>query len=221
MTVISKSGRRRVMIIEDHPYIAEATRSLIREISDVDVSITVATSADQVIGVLEHAGDLDWHLVLLDLNLSGVPNLSVARHLYLRGLASVTCILTGERQPEYIAFAHDAGFLGYILKGSSMKPFRSALTDVLKHHRSLPPRPLVQRSGSLARGLTSRQSQALQLVGRGLSSKQIAQEAKLSPRTVDNIVESACAALGVSRRAEAVAKAQFLGLIRFTEPAVQ
>ena len=51
--------------------------------------------------------------------------------------------------------------------------------------------------------LSEKQKICLRLVGRGMSSKEIAQETGLSPQTVDTYVKAAMARLGASNRREA------------------
>ena len=59
-----------------------------------------------------------------------------------------------------------------------------------------------------------RQAEVLTLVGRGLSNKMIGRSLGLSEHTVRGHVQGLLSVLGVTRRAEAVFKAQQLGLIR-------
>lgn len=54
-----------------------------------------------------------------------------------------------------------------------------------------------------AEALTDSQTRCLRLVGKGMSSKEIALETGLSPRTVDQYVNRAASALGASSRREA------------------
>ena len=58
----------------------------------------------------------------------------------------------------------------------------------------------------MTNGLTPRQLACLGLVGRGFSSKEIARELGISPRTVDLYVSEACQRLGVRTRAQAAAE---------------
>lgn len=54
-----------------------------------------------------------------------------------------------------------------------------------------------------AANLTEGQKTCLRLVGRGMSSKEIAQETGLAPQTVDTYVKAAMAKLGASNRRDA------------------
>ncbi|MBX7482794.1 helix-turn-helix domain-containing protein [Qipengyuania qiaonensis] len=63
--------------------------------------------------------------------------------------------------------------------------------------------PVVQPSGS---PLTGRQKECLLLLKGGLSSKQIARELNISPRTVDQHIAVALENLGVKNRLEAISR---------------
>ena len=65
-----------------------------------------------------------------------------------------------------------------------------------------------------AEALTKSQTRCLRLVGQGMSSKEIALETGLSPRTVDQYVNRAASTLGASSRREA---ARILNLLESSE----
>ena len=71
----------------------------------------------------------------------------------------------------------------------------------------------VRPTGEPANGLTRRQSEVLKLVALGRSDKAIAQELRLSPRTVEMHVGHILASLDSRSRTEAVGKAAQLGLL--------
>lgn len=62
---------------------------------------------------------------------------------------------------------------------------------------------IVERASEAIERLSDKQRQCLRLVGRGMSSKEIALETGLTPLTVDTYVKAAMARLGVSNRREA------------------
>jgi DNA-binding NarL/FixJ family response regulator len=68
-------------------------------------------------------------------------------------------------------------------------------------------------TGEAVNGLTRRQSEVLKLVAQGRSDKAIAQELRLSPRTVEMHVGHILASLDSRSRTEAVGKAAELGLL--------
>lgn len=85
----------------------------------------------------------------------------------------------------------------------------TVLREILHRSAVAPP-----AAGLVCPSLTPRQAEVLGLVGRGLSNKMIGRRLGLSEHTVRGHVQGLLSALGVTRRAEAVFKAQQLGLIR-------
>ena len=61
--------------------------------------------------------------------------------------------------------------------------------------------------------LSARQRQVMELAAAGLSNKEIARSLDIRPETVKSYLKSVFAKLGVERRAQAVSRAQTLGLV--------
>jgi transcriptional regulator of acetoin/glycerol metabolism len=95
----------------------------------------------------------------------------------------------------------------------------------LRHLESSPNKPAAAHpgyaghateSGAIAQGeaaLSSREAAILELVAKGFTNKQIARQLAIAPETVKTHVKHVFTKLGVARRAQAVMKAQGLGLI--------
>lgn len=65
----------------------------------------------------------------------------------------------------------------------------------------------------IAESLSSREKSVLQLIGRGLSNKEIGRELSIAPETVKSHVKHIFVKLGVERRMRALTRAQALGLL--------
>lgn len=109
-----------------------------------------------------------------------------------------------------------AGFTGYVTRDASVDALCSALNDVIQGRLSCPAeisscllQALFRRSGdsyepSPHQELTRRENDVLQLIGRGLSNKEIARELFLSVATVKHHVHNVLDKLHLARRAEAM-----------------
>jgi two-component system nitrate/nitrite response regulator NarL len=109
-----------------------------------------------------------------------------------------------------------AGFAGYVPRDASVELLCRVLADVTAGRLECPPdisggllRALFRVddaviSRDLERALTSRESEVLQRIGRGLSNKEIARELVLSVATVKHHVHNILEKLRLSRRAEAM-----------------
>lgn len=199
----------RVLIVEDHPLVSDATRDLLLcdgRARDVEIAATAADALAQLSPDVEA-----WDLILLDLDVPGARGLSLAYELVQRGLAARTCIVTALSRPAYVEEAKRLGFRGFIAKSSPLQAFGDELRRVLQGIQTFPDSDRL-RSCATPR-LTRQQQRVLDLLGQGLSSKQMARALEISEGTVNNHVNAMLRALGASSRLQAFSKAVQLGLI--------
>ena len=109
-----------------------------------------------------------------------------------------------------------AGFSGYVARDASIDALCQALADVVAGRLACPPeisggllRALFRRDArseeqGIDHGLTRRESEVLQLLGRGLSNKEIAHELCLSVATIKHHVHHILEKLQLPRRAQAM-----------------
>lgn len=199
-----------IMIVEDQPYVAEATKLLLGGDPSIG-AIETFTSADEAKGALAQDRE-KWGLILLDLIVPGAVGMSLAAHIRDCGLASITCILTGTYKQEYVAAARRDGFRGYILKAATTEAVIGGLRAILSGQRVFPPEEALSGTAEMVM-LTPRQQAVMAMVGKGLTSKEIAKALNLTPGTVDNHIQASVYALNAKNRAEAAMKALALGLI--------
>lgn len=194
-----------VLIVEDHPLVAEATGDLIRK-KYPSLRVVCAESAS---AALEYPC-AQWFRIFADLEVPGAQGLSLIRQIAAAGCAPRCCIVTAFDNPALVNEARELGVLGYIVKTSAISEFVLALDAVM---RGDPVFPSQSAKPEQRVRLTRRQLQLLVLLQRGFSSKQIATEWDISEGTVNNHVSALLRALGVSNRAHAVARATELGLL--------
>jgi DNA-binding NarL/FixJ family response regulator len=129
------------------------------------------------------------------------------------GIAFVALGLQEQRQ-DVIRCGH-AGFSGYVARNASVDELCQALFDVIAGRLACSP----EISGGLLRALfrtnphakavelkalTRREGEVLQLIGRGLSNKEIARDLSLSLATVKHHVHHVLEKLQLPRRAQAM-----------------
>jgi DNA-binding NarL/FixJ family response regulator len=195
---------QNVMIVEDHPFVADAMRALISQMPGVGEVVTHGT-AGEVMDALA-ARRAHWSLILLDLEGAGAVGLFLVAHILQIGLAPITCILTDDDREDQVEQIRDGGFVGYLLKSWSTAEMFEALTAVFARRKFFP---------CTAEGpLTRRQREILQMVALGMTSKEIAQQLGSTPGSINNHIMASIAALNARTRSEAVTKALMLGLVR-------
>jgi DNA-binding NarL/FixJ family response regulator len=198
---------KRVLIIEDHPFVAQATQILLSNI-DKTLTFTICDCAQSAKEELRRFPD--WFRIFVDLNIPGAYGLSLARQIQEFGAANRCAIVTASGNSMWATEAKQMGMIGYIMKTAPIDRFTAGLKSVLDGQAAFP--QLVSNT-YIAGRLTRRQQDVLWLLHRGRSTKQIASQLKLSKGTVDNHVVNILRALDASNRTHAICKAMELGFL--------
>lgn len=198
-----------VLIVEDHPLVAEATGKLLARCND-QISLMVCSNAVQTVERLDDANE-PWFRIFLDLDVPGAYGLSLAREVQTRGLAGRCCIVSAFERREYVDEIRKSGFLGYIVKAVAVAEFTASVLEVLAGRPTFP--VLVSGRRAQAIRITRRQAEMLKLIRQGLSSKEIAAALHIAEGTVNNHVAAILQIFDAGTRAQAVATAIELGLL--------
>ncbi|MCW5656758.1 MAG: response regulator transcription factor [Burkholderiaceae bacterium] len=201
---------RYVLIVEDHPLVAEATSRLLTHGGDEDLQIVTCATAAGTLENLNGPGQA-WYRIFLDLAVPGAFGLSLAKQVRSAGMASLCCVISAFDRDDYVRQLQTWGFLGYIPKSMPVDAFAARLNDAMRGLGSFPAITPASRTTSIR--LTNRQTEILELIQLGRSSKQIAALINLAEGTVNNQVAALMHALQADSRSHAVAKAIELGLI--------
>jgi DNA-binding NarL/FixJ family response regulator len=181
----------RILIIDDHVLFREALVPVLRRL-DNEVSVVEASTEDEAIAAMTFYDDID--LVMLDLGLPGAGGLALLDELGRCLPDTPVAIVSGERSPEIIRQAIDAGARGFIPKTIGTQGLRNALRSVLGGEVFLPLDLLSAESDTAGADtlaptkeptmLTRRQFEVLQMLSNGLPNKSIATGLDLSEGTV-------------------------------------
>ncbi|MCU7729575.1 AAA family ATPase [Actinoplanes sp. KI2] len=125
--------------------------------------------------------------------------------------AAEAAVLVGARQEAQLRLAA----VWRLASGLGARPLRDAVADLARRARVGLAEPASAIGGSaLPSGLTERQAEVLKLIAIGLTNREIARRLFISEYTVGVHVSRVLRKLGVSRRAEAAAVAERLGLVQ-------
>ncbi len=206
----------RVFVVDDHELIRRGVRDLLAGDPRLELVGEAATAA----AALERIPEVLPDVALLDVRLPDGNGIDVCRELRLR-VPQVNClILTAYDDDEALFDAILAGSGGYLLKQVAGSDLLEALCTVASGRSLLDPmvtgkvlnrlREGTEREERLGR-LTGQERRILELIGEGMTNRQIAEQIHLAEKTVKNYVSNMLAKLGMERRTQAAAYAARLG----------
>ncbi|MCC3654552.1 response regulator transcription factor [Streptomyces sp. S07_1.15] len=213
----------RVMVVDDHPMWRDAVA---RDLAAAGHTV-VATAGDGPQAV-RRARAARPDVLVLDLNLPGLPGVEVCRQLVGSQPGLRVLVLSASGEHADVLEAVKSGATGYLLKSAGAGELldavaRTAAGDpvftpglaglVLGEYRRLASEPEPPSAGAPdAPRLTDRETEVLRLVAKGLSYKQIAERLVISHRTVQNHVQNTLGKLQLHNRVELVRYAIERGL---------
>lgn len=214
----------RLLLIDDQRLMRDGLRTILELEEDFEI---VGEAADGQAGLDAYAA-LEPDVVLMDIRMPGMDGVEATRRMVERWPEARVIILTTFDDDEYIFEGLRVGALGYLLKDVSGDELAQAIRKVAAGGALIEPsvarkvlaefarletasRPL---NDGLADPLSERELEVLQLLGQGLSNKQIAAELYLAEGTIKNYVSNILDKLGVSDRTQAALRAQELGMLK-------
>ncbi|GAO12694.1 putative two-component response regulator [Streptomyces lydicamycinicus] len=220
---MSEQTALRVMVVDDHPMWRDAVA---RDLAEAGFDV-VATAGDGLQAV-RRAQAASPDVLVLDLNLPGLPGVRVCKELVGANPALRVLVLSASGEHADVLEAVKSGATGYLLKSASTAELldavrRTAAGDavftpglaglVLGEYRRLATEPAPATPDEPgAPQLTDRETEVLRLVAKGLSYKQIAERLVISHRTVQNHVQNTLGKLQLHNRVELVRYAIERGL---------
>lgn len=203
-----------IYIIEDHPVVRAGYASLIEREVDLELVGTAGSGQE----ALEDLFDLQPDLVLLDLSLPSMNGMEVLKHLLTQKESQRVLVISAHDEVLYAERTLRAGASGYIMKQNAVSVIVDAIRHVLRGeiylsgalseqflHRYLgrsddaPSSPFAH--------LSDRELEVFQLLGRGLTTREIAQKMIISPKTVETYRANLKQKLNIDSSAELTRRA--------------
>ncbi|WP_171234467.1 response regulator transcription factor [Ruegeria sp. HKCCA6837] len=194
------SDRTRVLIVDDHPMVAEGIQSILESYEDIQVVGTLGSGQAAV----DQAVDLAPDVILMDLNMPGLGGLSATEIILERLPETRILILSMHDSPEYITTALSHGAKGYVLKDVPTEEIRQAIDAVMQGKQYLctgASGSLKPKEDSAREALTGREQTILLELAQGKSNKEVAQKLEISVRTVETHRKNIKRKLGISSTA--------------------
>jgi DNA-binding NarL/FixJ family response regulator len=213
MDAAAKPARQiSVFLLDDH----EIVRRGVHDLLEAEPDITVVGEAGTAAAALARIPAIKPDVAILDVRLPDGDGVSVCREIRSR-MPEVACLmLTSFGDDEALFDAIMAGAAGYVLKQIRGTDLVGAVRTIASGQSLLDPeaasrvmsrmRDQAQRSDPLS-GLTEQERRILELIGEGLTNRQIGERMFLAEKTVKNYVSALFAKLGMERRTQAAAYA--------------
>jgi DNA-binding NarL/FixJ family response regulator len=195
----------RILMADDHPVYREGLRQIISS----DPAMKILQETGNGAEALRLARELKPDIALLDMDMPGMNGLDVARARIKEKLSFKVIFLTMYRERDMFNEAMDLGAQGYVLKDSAAGEILQSIRAVAAGDYYISPAIsglLVSRTNRSAgvegqkQGLdtlTPAERRILKLIASDKTSKEIAEELGLSPRTVENHRTNMSAKLGL------------------------
>ena len=177
-----------VLIADDHPIFRRGLRVVIES----DPALKIVSEADNGEIALAEIERLEPQIAVLDADMPEVDGLTVARTIQEKNLPTLPVFLTMHKDEAIFNAAIDADVRGFVIKDSAATDIVTCIREVAKGKRffsSVLSEFLLNRrnaQGSPLELLTVSERRVLRLIAESKTTKEIAAELFISPRTVDH-----------------------------------
>ncbi|MFJ9540155.1 response regulator [Streptomyces sp. NPDC101225] len=207
-----EDGKIRVFLLDDHEVVRRGVHELLAGEDDIEVVGEAGTAAEALARIPATRPDV----AVLDVRLPDGSGVEVCRDVRSRD-ASVRCLmLTSYADDEALFDAIMAGASGYVLKAIRGTELLTAVRDVAAGRSLLDPVATARVLERLRGGggpreddrlahLTGQERRILDLIGEGLTNRQIGEQLHLAEKTIKNYVSGLLSKLGMQRRSQAAA----------------
>jgi len=203
--------RKRILIADDHPLLREGLMQFINRQENLLCCAEADSGASTYSAVQQHRPDL----LLLDLRLRGEDGLELIKFLKSQFAELLILVISQGDETIYAERALRAGARGYIMKEEASDEVLCAISAVLngeiylsrKMALRLAEKSIECRPATVGPGvdsLTDRELQVFQLLGSGLTTRQIATKLNLSFKTIESYRENIKHKLGLAGATELV-----------------
>jgi two-component system, NarL family, invasion response regulator UvrY len=178
----------RVVIADDHPVVLKGLKDIILE-SFANATVDEASKGYELMQKIQ---DNDYDLVLLDISLPDIHGLEVLKEIKRKKPSLEVLIISMYPEEDYAVRAIRAGARGYVTKRTASDELVEAVRRILSGKRYISPgfaqKMLLDFESDAEKPahqeLSTRELQVISRIGKGKSTKQIAEELNVSANTV-------------------------------------
>jgi two-component system nitrate/nitrite response regulator NarL len=201
------SNTIEILVVDDHPLFRQGVVSSLDMVPDFKVVGETSSGED----ALALACALMPDVVLLDVSMPGWNGIVTAEKIALACPATAIVMLTAADDKDRLLAALKAGARGYVLKGVSAKELADVVRSACAGDVYVSPSIAAEMLVSLTKGkapdplqeLTAREREILELIGNGMTNREIGDKIFLSEKTIKHYVTNILQKLQVRSRVEA------------------
>jgi DNA-binding NarL/FixJ family response regulator len=198
-----------ILLVDDHPIVRQGLTSLIEQEADLRVC-GEAADADQALDLVR---SLNPDIAIIDVSLKESNGLELVKQIKAEYAHLPMLVLSMHDEQMYAPRALKAGAKGYIMKQEAPTLLIDALRQILKNEIYLSSRMTSQMVSHAVSGqpmetlspmdrLTDRELEVFEAIGRGLSTRQIADQLHRSVKTIEAHREHIKDKVGLKNAAE-------------------
>jgi DNA-binding NarL/FixJ family response regulator len=205
-----------VFLVDDHPLVREWLTNLLNQQPDLEVCGEAENAAQALRGI----GETKPKLAIIDISLNAASGLELVKDLCIQYPSVAPLVLSMHEEELYAERAMRAGARGYVRKRETSKNILAAIRRVLEGGiyvseklsnamalKFLKGQEAVGIPRSRVEQLSDRELEVFELLGKGKSTSEIADELHLSLKTIQAYCVRAKEKLGLSTAAELLREA--------------
>ena len=207
------SNRAKILVVDDHPLVREGLAARINAQPDLEVC-GEAADVDEALALHDR---IHPDLVIIDLALRTGHGLDLIKTIDQRKSSTKMLVISAHDESVFAERVIRAGALGYVSKQEAQEQVLDAISTVLRGERYVSDRLTRQLVGSAldfgtskANGvdsLSDRELEIFELIGRGKSTRAVADELHLSIHTIETHRENIRAKLKLKNGSELIRSA--------------
>jgi DNA-binding NarL/FixJ family response regulator len=204
------SKKIRILLVDDHMVIRMGLMTAVSDAADMEVVADVENGQQAIEAFRKHRPDI----VILDLRMQGFSGIETLRTLRDEFKGARILVFSNYAKGEEIYQAMKAGAYGFVMKEMPLDRLLDAIRAVHEGAQYIPPEIAVRVGERVLAQLSPRELEVIQMLGRGLSNKEIGAQLGVVEGTVKIHITNIFGKLGVSDRTQALLTAIKRGIVQ-------
>lgn len=184
----------RILVADDHDVVRRGIRALLQDRGDWEICGEAVTAQEAA----EKSNRLAPDVVVLDVNMPGLPGAEIAREIRRRSPSSEIVVLTMDESPGTMAAMFRQDVRGYVFKSDLDTDLLAAIEAAARHQRFFTSKVSQMMYQQITKGsiggikepwagtkLTARQQEVVRLLTEGKSNREVGMTLGISERTVE------------------------------------